>query len=1351
MACVLVPTLQVNGQEVESKLFKDLNSLLKDRYLVTHLWAMTKTPEFHELYKNLEYDENGEVTIESLSKAINLEQDFSDFFTSKGKQIEAGAIDENGEQIKYKNIDNATEKINTFNVNNENQVASIRQEGNSFAINVKQKNENNASLAEKEMFNSALNKRLFGMVKSLGFEVEVVDNMTYAGVFNPYNAMDSADKIRTVIRIAKGEEGQNAFPEEFAHFAIAGLQNDALVQRLMQTLDNPEIVEKILGDQFEKYNEMYGGNQHKLKMEAAGKLLAKHLKGEETSEVIDRMSILDRIFNFIRGMFGIFDESMIDQAIMEANRGFAELASQIKHDDSIIDKIDVNSIFDSDLLYDLSETTKEVDKLESLANQGLEIMSKKLKMEQSKIKGKLPAKKVARLKTLQELIEKKSYAKGCSSFLKDCTEEINNLYKQFLLLQKKDAKKLNAGELRQYCFMLSSIRDFSNCYTPIISQMQTLANMVDTGDINISKTEAEALSNTATHIMNIINTINNRYKDMRFDVIATFLQDYWGTTNMSKIGTDKSARDTLELMLKEAKHDITMWDTYINSMSDASDPLLSLIDKVVKTSQSKRDDILQSIAEQIRAIHNNFKGDTSFMYERDKNGNLTGRIISDRDFARFLEERKAYKEKIKKEKGIKGFALREEMEKWDALHTETVKLNDNGRTEQLPKKSLYPSNALNTLTSEQKEYYDKMMEIKKTLDMLLPQAYTNTYKAVQARNDMVQAIGDNIGNPKQLAKMALQQLKDNFVRRSDDTEYGEPIVDEDGNVVKLVELGIDGKPIDKIPIYYTSRLEDMSRLNTDFSSTLLSYAAMATNYSEMSKIANALELTRDLVKDRKVQQYSGKSPLMEVFRIFKKEFTRPVTVKGEDAAIGKRIDAYFDAVLYGKAKEDMGTFKIGNTEVDISKSLDTLKNYTGVLGLGLNLFSAIANVTVGKMQLWIDSIAGSVGDKVGNVNTYFNMKDLAMAKKNYYATIMPYIAELNSIKKTSKLGLLIDKFDAMEEFHGELKNKGFYKGPLSRILGNGSLLFMQSMGEQYLHTRTMLAILNRQKVKVNGQEMSMYDAFEVVEVEDEHSHVKTHTLQLKPGTVWANGEEITDQDLINIKLRIGKVNQSLNGAFNDTDKGAIHRNALGRLAMQFRQWMPAHYARRFGKKYYDTILEEDREGYYRTTGRFIMNLLSDISHAKFNLATHYNQLTPYEKTNLARAITETALFGVLTALVGMVGPAKDKDGYWGKKMLNYQLRRMKLETGASIPLPQEFIPNALAILQSPAAAIKSFNNLANVLYFWNASIEIESGRWKGYSIWTRDVLLSLPVYGPAKKVKELATENYMFQIFNKVD
>ena len=113
----------------------------------------------------------------------------------------------------------------------------------------------------------------------------------------------------------------------------------------------------------------------------------------------------------------------------------------------------------------------------------------------------------------------------------------------------------------------------------------------------------------------------------------------------------------------------------------------------------------------------------------------------------------------------------------------------------------------------------------------------------------------------------------------------------------------------------------------------------------------------------------------------------------------------------------------------------------------------------------------------------------------------------------------------------------------------------------------------------------------------------------------------------------------------------------------------------------------------------------------------------------------------------MIGPVKDKDGKWGERMLVYQLKRLKLETGASIPWFSLF-DNALTIIKSPLPAADSFDGILNLFEIWNIFDEIESGTYKGWSEYTRDVFKAIPVANQIKRTVDIATEEYMFAIYD---
>lgn len=1322
-SCEIIPTIKVGNEKRESKLFRDLLSLTNNRDTTKTIWGLTRVPEVQELLKGVDVDSNGEPTIESLNERLNLKSLLNGNVSLSLEKRAIGATDSDGNTILYDHYKDIINRVMDFNRSNPNIVANIVKGNGKYSITVEPKTIENADVPNKLMFRNNLNNQMLSIMRKLGFDVAIDNNLTYDGVFDPTNAEKTAEGLRIVIRIAKGEIGEQAFPEEFSHLIISGLLSHPLVSRLINSINNEPVLREILGDNYDGYFKKYGGDMYLLSQEAAAKLLQNHIVNPTSTH----NSFVSRLWNFVKNLFSRLNESSVDDAIRRANDGFARLSEQVM-DESILKDFSGAKAMSSRPLYKLGS---DINKMKDLAEEARAIASKKLALTLSRSKkGRYSADDLASIKNLQDLIDKKKYASSCIAFLSDALSQIENVQNSLNRLLKKDIRADDdLSKIRRISVTLRNIQEFSEGYEPIIRQMMALKSLKDTGDIDITDEDAEAISSKATEVFSIINAIDSNYEELRFNVVYNYLKIYWGEDKIIQLGKNKGDVLTLEQLLKLAKKDINGVDRWISSMSDASDPLLSLIDKAVKVNKAKRDNVLEDIVSELRGVHQKLiqsgVRNTEFMYERDNKGNLTGRIISDYDFERFDRERKEYRQSLI-DKGYKSYRVKAALEAWDRKHLKEIILDkDTGRKQLVP---IYTKDTLSKLSPAQREYYDAMIKAKSLFEGLIPERFTDLYRAVQVRNDTISALA-SAGSPKEAAQQVISNFKDNFIRRSDDTtEFGE----NKSNIL----LDFSGRPVERIPVYYTMPLEDVNRLSLDFTSSMMAYAGMAVNYNEMNKIVDVLELTRDLVKKRKVDQYSGNDKLSETFTVLHKKFSKSYAKSGDQSNIGGRLDDYYDTAIYNRMKRDEGTF--GSSNIDKAKTLDAMKGWTGVIGLGVNLFSGISNVLQGKMQLFIEAIGGE----------YFNYKNLAVGKKYYYALLPEYLGELNSTKKTSKLALLIDKFDALEEYYNSLRDQGKFQGPLARIFGSATLMFMNNMGEHYLHSRSMLAMLDNYKVKLNGKVISLFDAYEVEKLTDDNGNVVTAKLKLKDGVTKLDGSELTEKDIIDLKLKMGKVNQAMNGAFNDDDKGAIHRYCLGRLAMQFRQWMPAHYNRRFASAYYDASMDQWREGYYQTLGRFSLNLIKDIASAKFQLATHWSELSNHEKANIRRALAEIGIFAELTCLISMMGPEKDRKGAWLDRMIIYNLKRMKLDTGASMPLTTDFLDNIWTILQSPAASIKTFNNITDLLQFQNMFVEIQSGRYKGWSVYERDFGEIVPIYGQLRKVRDITDEDYMFSIYN---
>ena len=45
----------------------------------------------------------------------------------------------------------------------------------------------------------------------------------------------------------------------------------------------------------------------------------------------------------------------------------------------------------------------------------------------------------------------------------------------------------------------------------------------------------------------------------------------------------------------------------------------------------------------------------------------------------------------------------------------------------------------------------------------------------------------------------------------------------------------------------------------------------------------------------------------------------------------------------------------------------------------------------------------------------------------------------------------MDRFDVTDDFYEKIKESGFYKNPISKVLGNTNLFFLYGIGEHLLH------------------------------------------------------------------------------------------------------------------------------------------------------------------------------------------------------------------------------------------------------------------------------------------------------------
>ena len=615
-----------------------------------------------------------------------------------------------------------------------------------------------------------------------------------------------------------------------------------------------------------------------------------------------------------------------------------------------------------------------------------------------------------------------------------------------------------------------------------------------------------------------------------------------------------------------------------------------------------------------------------------------------------------------------------------------------------PKLSIYANKDFQNFTSAQKEYYDTIMGIKRKLDGQLPENYTHLLNAVKIRKDLVERVKDSDGI-KSGATQIWESIKDNFIRRSDDTGFGDKAIIKD----------FEGREVQSLPIYYTKLKEGESPndISTDIVSTLTAYAAMANDYNELNQIIDALEIGRDVLRERQVVQTQGSKELTERFKAMGRKVSSKLTKSGDETQFMQRLNDFFEMQVYGRYMADEGTF--GDSKIDKGKVYNAINQMTSLSTLALNVLSGISNIATGRVMMRIESLCGE----------FFNESNTIRGDRNYAKALPEFLAQIGSRVQTNKLALWDELFNIMQEYEQETRDMQFNrKNVFSKMFNSSTLFFINNAGEHWMQNRTSLALADAYKMKSpDGKIVSLWDAMEVVYT-DPNNKALGAKLEVKKGYTKEDGSQFTKEDIIKFSRKSAAINQRLHGIYNREDKSAIQRLGIGRMAIMFRKWIKPSLNRRFAERFYNYDLDAWTEGYYRTAGRFMLQLAKDLKNTQFNIATRWGELNNTEKANLKRALTEVAHYLAIVCILGLIDwDDDDDDKTWLMSMVEYQLRRLKTEVGVMLPGPS-MIKEGLRIVQSPAAGINTIENLLDLTALLNPTNytdEIQSGRYKGHS------------------------------------
>lgn len=1124
-----------------------------------------------------------------------------------------------------------------------------------------------------------------------GFDDNRKENQTIYIVHNPNQIKSATDNLgafsSTENDITDDTYDSNILAEEWGHFVVDAVKDNPLRDRMLNSLKNEKVLQRVLGSEYDRYNDVYKGDIDLMAKEALGKMMAQVLNNYDPTAPNDRL--FERYKKSVLDFFGKRDADEIDEIINKVREQVYEFTTNAFNGKY---QLNINSRDYNKRLFNLSnDVSREYNILKRIIQQErkrLAIYGKGAKAtakEREEKKGSFDEKQKLFIDKLSNDLENHRELEGIYTYL---TEAIKILRQ---LSDKLDAVHNSQTSWKDEFSTLRSIRDYMSSYGSIMEELrQEMHRAKQEGDMRLK----EKLQESLDEFSGLLAGLGSDWAEVSKDEFARFLAPFEGESISMFIRGERKKYNIREL-LDYIEKDISIVERWTDAMADSTDPILRIYDSLVKDQKNKaryktindeKEILMHSKKLEDAGIKN-----TDFIYEKTSDGKITGNFVTRYNWGDYFAALSKYAKSLPKDMDREEKSIL--ISRWKRANTDK-----NGN----PIEKYYnPQYDAIQRNAAMKEYYDFIINLKRNLDYRLPARYVRFNKAPQIRRDFLERVMGK-GNKFQYL---WESFKDNLVRREDDTEFAYARQDFEGNQIY------------NLPIYYTRPLKDKNDLSTDCTSTMIAYAAMANDYAAMNDIIDALETGRTILSERRVAQTRGGRIMREVLNKVPSNLTK----KGDVANFMDRLNDFMLMQVYGEQMKDEGTISILGLGVDVGKAANMLDKLQSYGTTALSVLTGTANLTQNIVISNIEAISGQ----------FFGKSELAKADWEYTKLLPEYLGEIGNRIQISKMALFAEKFNVLQDYKQHVRGIDWNRKTwFSRFFKEGSLWFTTSAGDHYTQMRTGLALAMRLKLQdKNGKPISLYDALEVKYLDEAHPEYGAN-LVIKEGVTDQDGKAVDDRYFTSVTKKIRGINDKLYGIYNQEDKNAMQSRAAGRLLMMYRNWMRPLWLKRYGVERYNYDTSTFEEGYYRTLWNFMNTLRKDLKEGELDIVKQWHNLNDAQKSNIYRGLAEIATFlsliGIIVTLKGT--PDDDDKDNWLTEYITYSIIRLKADLGSLIPGPT-MLDEGLRLFDNPFAAVRVLKNSRQLLKLFDPdtwTTEIDQGIYKGYTQAEKIMLQPIP-------------------------
>lgn len=426
---------------------------------------------------------------------------------------------------------------------------------------------------------------------------------------------------------------------------------------------------------------------------------------------------------------------------------------------------------------------------------------------------------------------------------------------------------------------------------------------------------------------------------------------------------------------------------------------------------------------------------------------------------------------------------------------------------------------------------------------------------------------------------------------------------------------------DKIPVMYVKpfgQTKEIDNRSTDMIRVLELFSMMALQHRYMGNVLDNINIAQGVLKEvnrRRAEGLEEGKPLrhiMDALKYFKDAlvFKKPKELEGKvDAAIyslnpaiqyklqkevrdlmtekedlNKQIEHEMTEGNFQTDELDAKIDKIDKRLTEIqkdarniygSKVIDHLISVNQLKALAFNPFSAISNFSFGAISVSIQARGRVDFNPVTTREAWgimtHSMKKYWLVNDEGDATAQKVF---NIMRRAGVMG------DVVDTQYGQSNITTRKHGKLRRIADPFN---WQKAGDYFTKGVLTVAMMRTKQIEVTDKDtgekktISLWDSL--------GTDGKLDTSKYKEDTTWYSADKSMQANWDAYRDRIRKVLMMVQGNQDKNSPLMAKKNFLWRLAGQFRMsWFPEGIATRFKAEYYDTNLERDVKGRWRTYG-----------------------------------------------------------------------------------------------------------------------------------------------------------------------